>query len=100
MNIRFQEMNPRFDDLKDTSRAGLRRVEEVIRPPEAHRGTIAVNCDHVIATLRGHEAELRAFGVARLFVFGSTARGDGHPDSDIACWPTLMNREHCRSSIW
>jgi hypothetical protein len=41
------------------------------------------NCDHVIATLRGHEPELRAAGVVRLFVFGSTARGDDHPDSDI-----------------
>jgi len=42
-----------------------------------------MNCDHVIATLRGHEPELRAAGVVRLSVFGSTARGDGHPDSDI-----------------
>jgi predicted nucleotidyltransferase len=48
-----------------------------------HRGAIAMNCDHVIATLRGHELELRAAGVVRLFVFGSTARGDGRPDSDI-----------------
>ncbi|MGC9949005.1 MAG: nucleotidyltransferase family protein [Bryobacteraceae bacterium] len=39
--------------------------------------------DHVIATLHGHEPELRAAGVVRLSVFGSTARGDGRPDSDI-----------------
>lgn len=37
----------------------------------------------VIATLRGHERELRAAGVIRLSLFGSTARGDRRPDSDI-----------------
>ena len=42
-----------------------------------------MDCEHVIATLRGHESELRAAGVVRLYVFGSTARGDCHPDSDI-----------------
>lgn len=39
--------------------------------------------DHVIATLRGHESELRAAGITRLSLFGSTARGDERPDSDI-----------------
>jgi len=51
--------------------------------PEARRETVAMKCDHVIATLRDHEPELRAAGVVRLFVFGSTARGDERPDSDI-----------------
>ena len=39
--------------------------------------------EHVIAALRGHESELRAAGVVRLSLFGSTARGDSRPDSDI-----------------
>ena len=39
--------------------------------------------EHVIATLRGHELELRAAGILRLSLFGSTARGDDRPDSDI-----------------
>jgi predicted nucleotidyltransferase len=39
--------------------------------------------DQVIAKLRGHEAELRAVGVVRLSLFGSTARGDQRPDSDV-----------------
>src|ERR1035438_7233366 len=39
--------------------------------------------EHVIATLRGHESELRAAGIIRLALFGSTARGDDRPDSDI-----------------
>lgn len=42
-----------------------------------------MNREHVIATLRGHEPELRAAGITRLSLFGSTARGDYRPDSDI-----------------
>jgi hypothetical protein len=42
-----------------------------------------MNRDRVIATLKAHEAELRAAGVVRLSLFGSTARGDRHPDSDV-----------------
>ena len=39
--------------------------------------------EQVLATLREHEMELRAAGVARLSLFGSTARGDQRPNSDI-----------------
>jgi uncharacterized protein len=39
--------------------------------------------EDVIARLREHEAELRAAGVVRLSLFGSTARGDRRQDSDI-----------------
>ena len=39
--------------------------------------------DDVIATLRAHEAELRAAGIHRLSLFGSVARGDAGPDSDV-----------------
>jgi predicted nucleotidyltransferase len=39
--------------------------------------------DEVITALRDHEAELRASGVVRLWLFGSAARGDQRPDSDI-----------------
>ncbi len=39
--------------------------------------------EQVIAILRGHENELRAAGVAHLSLFGSTARGDQRPDSDV-----------------
>lgn len=37
----------------------------------------------VIATLRAHEAELRAAGIRRLSLFGSVARGDAGADSDV-----------------
>ena len=42
-----------------------------------------MDSDQVVATLREHEQELRAAGVVRLSVFGSTARGDRRADSDI-----------------
>lgn len=42
-----------------------------------------MDSEQVMATLRGHERELRAAGVVRLSLFGSTARGDRRPDSDI-----------------
>ena len=46
-----------------------------------HNG--AMSCEDVIATLRQHEPALRAAGVIRLSLFGSTARGDARPDSDV-----------------
>ncbi|MEO8593318.1 MAG: nucleotidyltransferase domain-containing protein [Candidatus Solibacter sp.] len=42
-----------------------------------------MNRDQVLAILRGHESELRAAGIKGLSLFGSTARGDYRPDSDI-----------------
>jgi predicted nucleotidyltransferase len=39
--------------------------------------------DDVIATLRAHEAELHRVGVARLYLFGSVARREARPDSDV-----------------
>jgi len=39
--------------------------------------------DEVIARLKATEPALRRFGVAALYLFGSHARGDAQPDSDI-----------------
>jgi len=39
--------------------------------------------DTIIKTLRSHEAELRAKGVEGLYLFGSVARGDAGPNSDV-----------------
>jgi len=36
-----------------------------------------------LARLREHEAELKQLGVQRLYLFGSTARGDARDDSDV-----------------
>jgi predicted nucleotidyltransferase len=42
-----------------------------------------MNRETVTATLRAHEPELKAAGVVRLSLFGSTARGAAGPNSDI-----------------
>ncbi len=39
--------------------------------------------EKVIAKLREHELELKASGIPRLRLFGSVARGDGNPASDV-----------------
>jgi len=39
--------------------------------------------DSVLEKLRAHEADLRRLGVAHAGVFGSVARGQARPDSDI-----------------
>lgn len=39
--------------------------------------------DTVIATLRAHEAEIRALGVDALYLYGSVARGEAGPESDV-----------------
>ena len=39
--------------------------------------------DEILATLKSAEPELRAKGVARAALFGSVARGEAGPESDI-----------------
>jgi predicted nucleotidyltransferase len=39
--------------------------------------------DEIIATLRSSAPALRAEGVTKLAIFGSRARGDARPDSDL-----------------
>jgi uncharacterized protein len=42
-----------------------------------------MNNSEALETLRRSESDLRARGVRRAAVFGSVARGDSHPESDI-----------------
>jgi predicted nucleotidyltransferase len=42
-----------------------------------------MNRDQIIQRLKEREADLRARGVAHAALFGSHARGDDRPDSDI-----------------
>ncbi len=42
-----------------------------------------MNRDLILAKLRAHEAELRTSGVARLSLFGSVARDEAGPASDV-----------------
>ncbi len=39
--------------------------------------------ERVLSTLRAHKAELQQAGVRRLSLFGSVARGDAGPKSDV-----------------
>jgi predicted nucleotidyltransferase len=39
--------------------------------------------DDIIASLQAHAAELRRAGIRHLSLFGSVARGEARPDSDI-----------------
>ena len=42
-----------------------------------------MNAERALATLRQNEPALRARGIAHAALFGSVARGDNRPDSDI-----------------
>jgi uncharacterized protein len=44
---------------------------------------VTMDRENVIATLRAHEADLHRAGVAALYLFGSVARQESRPDSDI-----------------
>jgi predicted nucleotidyltransferase len=52
-------------------------------PPTKALDTAQALRDRVIRTIRDHEAELRALGVKKLWLFGSLARGDGGRRSDV-----------------
>ena len=42
-----------------------------------------MNREDAISRLQRHEADLKRLGVERLYLFGSTARGDAGEDSDV-----------------
>jgi predicted nucleotidyltransferase len=47
------------------------------------QGPDAAIVERVVRAIREHEAELRALGVTRLWLFGSLARGDPGRRSDV-----------------
>jgi predicted nucleotidyltransferase len=58
-------------------------VAELVARFLAEQDRQAPHLAEVIGRLRQHEAALRARRIASLSVFGSVARGDAKPDSDI-----------------
>lgn len=54
----------------------------------------AIAADQVIACLQAHAAELHAAGIRHLSLFGSVARGEAGPDSDIDLVVELDCRKH------
>ena len=57
--------------------------KKALEAPEGCAKIIGMKQDEVIARLRAHEPELRAAGVVRLSLFGSTARNEAQAESDI-----------------
>lgn len=55
----------------------------MLGPTQIVAWNVVMDRETVIAALRAHEPELKAAGVVRLSLFGSTARGPAGPDSDI-----------------
>jgi hypothetical protein len=49
----------------------------------AHRAHQALRAEDVFNALAGEVGVLKAFGVRRLALFGSTARGEARPESDL-----------------
>jgi predicted nucleotidyltransferase len=50
--------------------------------------------DDVIASLQSHAVELRRAGIRHLSLFGSVARGDAGPDSDVDLLVELDSEAH------
>jgi predicted nucleotidyltransferase len=44
---------------------------------------MVADLDNVLRTLRAHQSDLRRLGVSHAAVFGSVARGEARPDSDV-----------------
>src|SRR4051794_21040795 len=58
-------------------------IKIVLDPTRAAGETGRMNRKQVIAKLRAHEAQLKDAGIVRLSLFGSTARDDAGPDSEV-----------------
>ena len=57
-----------------------------------------MNKENVIATLRAHEAELKSAGVLSLRLFGSVARDEARPDSDVDLM-ARFDKARCRTLL-
>lgn len=59
-----------------------------------------MNAAEIIARLKTLEPELRSAGVGALYLFGSRARGDHRPDSDIDLLFDVAPEADARFSLW
>jgi prevent-host-death family protein len=86
----FQRNIGRYQDAALTGPVAVTRngrARTVLISIEAYRRLTAAagapDADAILSALRDLEPDLRAKGVAALFLFGSIARGEGRPASDV-----------------
>ncbi len=58
-------------------------MPDTIQKHTARRAAGAAQREALVARLRAHADELRERGIVSLSIFGSRARGEGRPDSDL-----------------
>lgn len=59
-------------------------LEQLLAEQEAlERELTGTLRERVLASLRAHEATIRRHGIERLWLFGSVARGEANPHSDV-----------------
>lgn len=68
---------------EDLYAAEVKKSPEGLRVPSALHYISNMDIQNALATLRHHENALRSRGVAHAAVFGSVARGENRPDSDL-----------------
>ena len=68
---------------EDLYAAEVKKSPEGLRVPSGLGYISNMDIQDALATLRRHENALRSRGVAQAAVFGSVARGENRPDSDL-----------------
>lgn len=63
--------------------------------------TQPLNAEQILGFLEAHAATLREMGVVRIGLFGSYARGDHRPDSDVDLLVTMVDPSYRRfMAVW
>lgn len=96
----LQQTEPAASLAKSSSRSleGRRDPAVLSDPKSCSVGTM--QRESVIAKLKDAEAELRSRGVLHAALFGSTARGEERPDSDIDVMVEIDPEAHQRMDVF
>jgi len=90
---RFELNAKQAEWLKATlQEIGVTVIDELEQPPEVlddrglpvqRKAAVRPNRDTVLTQLKAHHSDIEAFGVRSLAIFGSIARDEAKPDSDV-----------------